>query len=287
MKSLHETIELARAEKRAIGHFNVSDSNQLKALADAVRETGLPAIVGLSEGEREFFPLAHARAIVDSYRAEGLPMFLNADHTYSLEKAKLAIDAGVDSIVIDGAALPLAENISLVQSVVAYARAGGMEVLVEGEIGYIGRASQVVDKLPEGAAVTEDMMTKPEEIKAFVEATGVDLMAPAVGNVHGIITGGNPKLSIERITALTEASSAPLVLHGGSGSSDSEFVAAVHAGISIIHINTELRLTYRNGIERGLRDLPHEAAPYKFLAPALTDMTKYLSQKIRLFAGVV
>jgi len=286
MKSLREVLGDARARKYAVGHFNISDSNQLKALAEAVHETGLPVVVGLSEGEREFFPLTHVRAIIDQYRKEGLPMFLNADHTYSLEKAKAAIEAGVDSIVVDGAALTLAENIALVQAVVVYIRASGHDVLVEGELGYIGRSSEVVDSLPEGVAITEALMTKPEELNSFVEATGVDLMAPAVGNVHGIIASGNPKLSIERIATLAAASSVPLVLHGGSGSPDEEFSSAVQAGISLIHINTELRLTYRKGIERGMQELPHEAAPYKFLAPAVSDMTRYLSQKIRLFGGV-
>ena len=287
MKTLRETFVEARAGRYAIGHFNVSDSNQLKALALAVKETGLPVVVGLSEGERDFFPMKHARAIVDGYRAEGLPMFLNADHTYSLGKAKAAIDAGVDSIVVDGAALPLADNIALVQSVVAYARACGRDVLVEGELGYIGKSSEITDTLPEGASVTEEMMTKPEELAAFVAATGVDAMAPAVGNVHGMVTSGNPKLSMERIAALVAASTVPLVLHGGSGSSDEEFAAAARAGISMVHINTEFRLTYRTGIEHGLQSHPHEVAPYKFLTPAVENMTRYIAQKIRLFGGVV
>ena len=283
MKTLRETFDEARAGQYAIGHFNVSDSNQLKALAGAVKETGLPVVVGLSEGERDFFPMAHARAIVDCYRAEGLPMFLNADHTYSLEKAKAAIDAGVDSIVVDGAALPLADNIALVQSVVAYARACGRDVLVEGELGYIGKSSEITDTLPEGASVTEEMMTKPEELAAFVAATGVDAMAPAVGNVHGMVKSGNPKLSMERIAVLAAVSAVPLVLHGGSGSSDEEFAAAARTGISMIHINTEFRLTYRTGIEHGLQSHPNEVAPYKFLTPAVEDMIRYIAQKIRLF----
>src|ERR1051325_11088591 len=122
MQALREVINQYKAGGKAIGHFNFSDSNQLKAIAEASKETGLPVIAGLSEGEREYFSLVEARALVDAYQKEGVQIYLNADHTYSLGKAKAAIDAGVDSIVVDGAALALEENIALVRDVVAYAR---------------------------------------------------------------------------------------------------------------------------------------------------------------------
>ena len=275
------------AAHRALAHFNISDSNQLKAIAEAARETELPVIVGVSEGERAFFPIKLVRALVDAYRAQGIEMFLNADHTYSIEKAHAAIDDGVDSIVIDGAKLSFADNVAFASTCVAYARASGRDVLVEGELGYIGSSSEVIDAIPEGAIVTEEMMNKPEELTALVAASGVDMMAPAVGNIHGIVTSGQPKLSINRIAELAAAApSVPLVLHGGSGSPDEEFSAAVAAGIAIIHINTNLRLAYRRGIERGLAAMPKEVAPYKFLTPAVEDMQKYTAQKMRLFAKV-
>ena len=290
MDSLRSTIEAFRREGRALGHFNISDSNQLKAIAEASKETGLPVVVGLSEGEREFFPLAEVRALIDAYIKEGTALYLNADHTYSLDKVREAVDAGVDSVVVDGAKLPREENIALVQAAVAYARqkgkTGGREVLIEGELGYIGSSSKVVDALPEGAAATLEMMTKPEELASFVVATGVDLMAPAVGNIHGIVKSGQPKLSISRIRALAEASSAPLVLHGGSGSADGEFTEAIKAGGALIHINTDLRLLYREGLEKELTNEPGETTPYKFLAPAVEEKKNYVAQKMRLFAGI-
>lgn len=283
--TLKETIAEFRASKRAVGHFNVSDSNQLRALAEAARETKLPAMVGLSEGEREFFPIAQVRALVNAYRAEGLELFLNADHTYSAEKAQAAIAAGVDSIVIDGAKLPFDENAALLKQCVGFARGSGREVLVEGELGYIGTSSAVMDALPAGAAVTEEMMTKPEDLKRLVEETGIDLAAPAVGNIHGIVKSGQPKLSIARIQALTETAGVPLVLHGGSGSSDEEFREAVKAGIAVIHINTELRVLYRDSLKQTLEQEPQQTTPYKFLAPSVSAMQAYLAQKMRLFAG--
>lgn len=288
MRTLREVIKEYSREKKAVGHFNFSDSNQLKAIAAASKETGLPVMVGLSEGERVFFPIPHARALVDRYNAEGAQMYLNADHTYSFEKARAAIDAGVDSIVVDGAKLPFEENLALLKQVVAYAHQKDFfgikkRVIVEGELGYIGQSSTVMDALPAGAAVTEAMMTKPEELKRLVAESGIELAAPAVGNIHGMVKSGQPKLSITRISELAQTAGAPLVLHGGSGSADSEFSAAVKAGVVIIHINTELRVLYRDSLRQSLQS--EETTPYKFLASPVDAMKNYLAQKMKLFAA--
>ena len=283
MQTLREIIGEFKQKGGALGHFNFSDSNQLHAIALAAKETGLPVIAGLSEGEREFFPLAHARALVDRYQMEGVQFYLTADHTYSVEKVTRAIAAGMDAIVVDGAKLPFEENIHLLATCVKYARASGRDVLMEGELGYIGTSSSVMAELPAGAVVGEEMMTKPEEAKQFVAKTGIDLFAPAVGNIHGIITSGQPKLSITRIVQLAGAVNTPLVLHGGSGLRDEEFRAAIKAGISIIHINTELRVLYRDALRTSLES--DETTPYKFLAPAVLGMKDFVAQKIRLFAN--
>ncbi len=285
MKTLREAVSEAREKGIAIGHFNVSDSNQIKAIALAAQETGQPVIIGLSEGEREFFPLAHARALVDAYRASGLPLYLNADHTYTIENVRAAIDAGVDSVVVDGAKLPFDQNVAYAKEAVAYARASGRDVIIEGELGYIGQSSKVLDALPEGAQVTEELMTKPDEAVRFMQETGADMLAPAVGNVHGMVKGGDPKLSIARIGEIFGAVGKPLVLHGGSGNANEEFTAAIKNGIAIIHINTELRLAYRAGLVASLANNPDETTPYKFVSPAVEEMKTFLMGKIRLFAG--
>ena len=256
MQSLREVTEEFRKNKKALGHFNISDSNQLEAIAEAARETGLPVIIGLSEGEREFFPLAHARSLILQYRTEGLPLYLNADHTYSLQKAKEAIDAGVDSVVVDGAQLPLEQNVALSKSVVEYAQG---RAAVEGELGYIGQSSKQLDELPEG--VTEANLTSAEDAKKFVFETGADMFAPAVGNIHGMLKNAKePRLHADRIIR-----------------------AAVAAGIAIVHINTELRVHYRDALKGSLR--LGETTPYKFLAPAVANMKSFVVQKIRLFAN--
>lgn len=284
MRPLRDVIAEYKTAGKALGHFNVSDGNQLRAIAMAAKEANLPVVVGLSEGERNFFPMTEARALVNFYNAQGIQLYLNADHTYSVEKTQQALADGVDSVVVDGAKLPFEENVHLLTTCVKYARATGKDVLVEGELGYIGSGSEVMQSLPEGAAITEEMMTKPDELRKFIELTGIDLIAPAVGNIHGIVSSGQPKLSIARIAALNSASSVPLVLHGGSGSSEEEFTQAIQAGIAMIHINTDLRVLYRDSLRGALEG--GETTPYKFLSPAFEKTKEYVARKIRLFANL-
>jgi len=282
MQTLREAVSQAKAQKNAIGHFNISDSNQLKALALAAQETGFPVIVGLSEGEREYFPLVHARSVIDAYRADGIRMYLNADHTYSLEKAKSAIDAGVDSIVVDGAKGGMVENISMVQSVVAYARQSGRDVVVEGELGYIGQSSKLHDELPEG--VTLENLTTVEDAQKFSVESGVDCLAPAVGNIHGMLkNAAEPRLHPERVAEIADATRLPLVLHGASGNTEDDVRACIASGVTIVHINTELRVAYRDALRSSVAG--DEVAPYKFLLPVVESMKTYVVGKLRLFDG--
>src|SRR3989344_2035657 len=245
MRSLREVVQEYKKAGKAAGHFNISDSNQLRAIALAAKETGLPAIVGLSEGEREYFPISHARALVTIYQAEGIPLYLNADHTYDLEKAKKAIDDGVDSVVVDGAKLPMEQNILLVKQVVSYARSSKRDIVVEGELGYIGSSSKQLDPRPEG--VTLENLTPVDDAKEFAGATGVDCFAPAVGNVHGMLkNAAEPRLHPERVKEIAAALGIPLVLHGASGNTEEDIKACIKAGVAIVHINTELRVLYRD-----------------------------------------
>ncbi len=281
MQTLREIISEYQAAGNAIGHFNFSDSNQLKAIALAAQSTGLPVIAGLSEGERDYFPLAHGKALVDQYRAQGIQIYLNADHTYSVEKARAAIDAGVDSVVVDGAQLPFDENVALLKASVAYARASGRDVVMEGELGYIGTSSKINDSLPEG--VTLEQLTTVEDAKKLVLETGIDCFAPAVGNVHGMLrNAAEPRLHPERVKEIAEAAGLPLVLHGASGNTEEDIRACVKAGVAIVHINTELRLAYRNALRESLTS--DETTPYKFLTPAVAAMQAFLMEKMRLFA---
>jgi fructose-bisphosphate aldolase class II len=282
MQTLREAVAEYKAAGKAIGHFNFSDSNQLRAIALAAKEARVPIIAGLSEGERGYFPLPHARALVDQYQKQNIQIYLNADHTYSLEKAQAAVDAGVDSMVIDGAKLPFNANVELVKQCVAYARASGREVLMEGELGYIGQSSKQLTSLPEG--VTDANLTTVEDAKKFIEATGVDCFAPAVGNVHGMLVNAEePRLHPDRVKAIAESTGVPLVLHGASGNTEADIVECIKAGVAVVHINTELRVLYRNSLRASL--VHEETTPYKFLEPAVEAMQDFLVEKINAFAG--
>jgi len=282
MKTLRECLAWAEEKGVALGHFNISDSEGFKAVVEAAKQLNVPAIIGVSEGERDFIGLKEAVALVNTARENGLSIFLNADHTYSVEKARTAIDAGVDSIIIDEAGKSYAENVKLTKEVVDYAHTKQIRTIVEGELGFIGQSSKILDKLPEG--VSEETQTNPQEAVEFVEETGIDLFAPSVGNVHGMIKTGNPKLNTERIRSIAEKVRIPLVLHGGSGISDSDFLAGIEAGIRIIHINTELRMAYKEGIEEGIKS--GELAPYKFLAEGVEEMKKVVYERLKLFSKI-
>lgn len=285
MMTLKDCVKEAEQRKVAIGHFNISNIEGFWAIVRTACELELPVIIGVSEGERDFVGVHAARALVDSARKElGHPIFLNADHTYSFDRVKEAIDIGYDSVIVDGAKLPFEENVSLAQQCVSYARKVNPEIIVEGELGYIGQSSKILDEIPEGVGLSPKSLTSPEQALQFVKETGVDMLAPAVGNIHGMLKGGSdPRLDIERIKSIRESTGVPLVLHGGSGNSEGDFKDAIKAGISIVHINTELRVAFKDALKRTLQENSDEVAPYKIMKPSVTAMSKVVEAKLKLF----
>ena len=219
-----------------------------------------------------------------SLQKAGKPVFLNSDHTKSLEEVKKAAAAGYDAILFDGGTLPLEENIKKTKEVMEYVKSINSKILVEGELGNIGSGSAIRKELPKGAAIKPEDLTKPEDAARFVKETGVDLLGPAVGNLHGMFKNApEPALDIERIRAIREASGVPLVLHGGSGNTDEDFLAAIDAGVVIIHINTEIRLAWRKGLESGLHKDEEEIAPYKVEPEAIEAMKAVVKARLKLF----
>lgn len=283
MKTLREHIEEAEDKKIAIGHFNISNLEGFWAVVNASKKLGVPVIIGVSEGERDFVGIKQIRALVDTVKQENWPIFLNADHSYSVDRIKEVVDGGFDAAIIDCADKSFEENVSLTREAVNYKNSTNPNILIESELGFIGKSSKVLDSIPEGAESSESNMTKPEEAEEFVKETGIDLFAPAVGNIHGMVKGGNPKISIERVAQIKEATKVPLVLHGGSGITDEEFRGAIQAGISIVHINTEIRLAYKQGLQRSLSLNPEEIAPYKYLRPAIQEMQTVVEKRLALF----
>ena len=287
MRSLRDLLQEAQKSGVAIGHFNISDLVLLKAVFAAAREVSAPVIVGLSEGEREFVGVRQIAAFVRSLREEfDFPIFLNADHTHSLAKAVEATKAGFDSIVFDVSALPFDENVRETKRAVETLKAINPSVLVEGEIGDIGTGSEIHERAPD----LQKGLSTPQEAKQFVENTGVDVLAPAVGNMHGMLKSmvqGETKkrLDIERIARIKEAARVFLTLHGGSGTDDEDLRKAIAAGINIVHINTELRVAWRHGLEDGLAKQTNEVVPYKILPSAVDSVKQVVSSRLRLFKG--
>src|SRR5437899_8564579 len=184
MHALRSVLEQAQQMRVAVGHFNVADLVLLKAVFASAQELKVPVLVGVSEGEREFMGVPQIAALVRSLREEfDFPIFLNADHTHSLAKGVEAAKAGFDSIVFDLSALPFEENVRQTKQVVEALKAINSSMLVEGEIGDIGTGSEIHDASPD----LSKALSTPEEAKQFVESTRVDILAPAVGNTHGML----------------------------------------------------------------------------------------------------
>ncbi|MFA5889316.1 MAG: class II fructose-bisphosphate aldolase [Candidatus Paceibacterota bacterium] len=285
MKTLRQCIAEAQKNKVAVGHFNISNTEGLWGIFQAARLLNVPVIIGVAEGERDFLGVRQSVALVKSLRDEfDYPIYINADHTHSFDRVKEAIDAGFDAVIYDGADLSFEENVKIAKQCVDYARSVNPEVLIEGELGFIGVSSKILDEIPEGVELDDKSLTDPEKAKEFVEKTGVDMLAPAVGNFHGMLRGGvDPKLNIERIKQISETIKVPLVLHGGSGNSEDDFKQAIANGVSIVHINTEIRVAYKKGLMLGLSENPDEVAPYKFLKSAVMAVRDVVDKKLRLF----
>jgi fructose-bisphosphate aldolase, class II len=287
MPSLRNLLQGAQEKGVAIGHFNVSDLVLLKAVFAAARELSVPVLVGLSEGEREFVGVRQIAAFVRSLRDEfEFPIFLNADHTHSLAKGVEAAKAGFDSIVFDRSALPFEENVRQTKQAVEALKAINPAMLVEGEIGDIGTGSEIHESSPD---LSKGLST-PEEARQFVSNTGIDILAPAVGNMHGMlksmVTGKTKKhLDIKRIADIKRAAQVFLTLHGGSGTNDGDLREAIAAGINIVHINTEVRVAWRSGLEQGLAKNADEVVPYKILPSAVDSVRQVVSARLRLFNG--
>lgn len=284
MKTLNEYLKDARDGHYAIGHFNFSTEDVLKGIVEASIEAGAPAVmVGTSEGEVEYVGFYEAAALVQAVSKHyNFPVFLNADHFKSFDKCREAIDAGFDTVIIDESKMPFADNISASKKVVEYARSVGRNVTVEGEIGYLRGSSEVQKKVE----ITSADYTKPEDAREFVSKTGVDRLAVVFGNIHGIVTEQEEKLDIEHFKKIVEAvPDVYYVLHGASGLKDSDVQAAIRAGVTNVHFNTELRVAYTEGLHKALHDKPGETTPYKYLKPGMDEMKKVVLAKVRMFMG--
>ena len=252
MTALGPVLRLLETQGAALGHFNVADLVLLKAVLGAADEIRVPVFIGASEGERDFFGTHQLAALLNDMRNDShIPVFLNADHTHSLAKAIEAAKAGFDSVGVDFSALPMEQNVSRTKEAVEAIKAINPNILAEAEIGDIGTGSEIHEIERHDPA----SLTTPEEARQFVHATGIDVLAPAVGNSHGMaksmVQGTTKKhLDVDRIAQIKKASGVFLTLHGGSATEDEDLRTAIAAGINIIHINTMEALAGRQSLQR-------------------------------------
>jgi fructose-bisphosphate aldolase class II len=274
-------------EKFALGAFNIDNQETLIAIARAAAAKKAPLLVEVSHGEVEQMGLHNVRCLVDNYRQEyGVEMYLNLDHSPSVEAAKAGIDAGFEFIHIDFSQAKrdatLAEIIAATREVVEYAKTTG--ALVESEPHYFGGSSNVHTEAIDYAEIRK-FFTSPAEAAKFIAETGIDTYAVAIGNLHGLYP--LPKqLDLELLERIRAAVSGYLSLHGGSGTPDDQFRGAVARGISKININSELRRAYRNTLEAQLAANPTEYAIIKLIDPVIDAVQAIVEHKLEDFGAV-
>lgn len=289
MTNMKNILKKAQEEKYALGSFNFATAEVLKAIVTAAKELRSPVIISTSEGEAEFFGMAEAAALVSAWRhATKLPLILNLDHGKSLEKIKKAVAAGYEMIHFDGSELPYEKNVVQTKNIVRYIRevekTFDRQIIVEGELGYLRGSSEAHSEKLE---IKPEDLTNPEQAREFVEKTGIDSLAMAIGNAHGVFAKGEEKLNLERLAEIKKAVGEKvfLVLHGGSGIPGEDIKKAIELGIVKININTELRLAYHEALNQELKEQPAETTPYKFLEPSFEAVKRVVTEKIRLFGS--
>jgi fructose-bisphosphate aldolase, class II len=285
--SARELMARSRAERFAVGAFNVDNQETLLAIVRAAQAKNAPVLVELSHSEAQVIGLANMRSLVDNYRREfGIEMYVNLDHSPSVEAAKAGIDAGFEFVHIDYSQAKKdatdAEIIAATRAVVEYA-GQTTQALIESEPHYFAGSSNV-HKEPIDYEKIRATFSTPEGAHAFVEATGIDTFAAAIGNLHGRYPV--PKqLDIGLLERIRAAVDVNISLHGGSGTPGHYFKEAAHAGVSKINLNSDLRYAYRTTLERQLAERPDEYAIVRLIGPVIDAVQKVVEEHIDLFGS--
>lgn len=261
-----KAMERARAEHFAFGAFNLDDEATLKAVVLAAKAKNAPVLVEVSQGEVDDIGIQTVRDMVDNFKADyGVEIYINLDHSPSVEAAKKAIDAGYEFIHIDVSQANHdasdEEIINATREVVEYAKKTG--AIVESEPHYFGGSSNLHTEAIDYEAIKKTFST-PEGTKAFVDATGIDTFAAAIGNLHGKYPV--PKqLDLDLLQRIRNATDCNISLHGGSGTPGEQFEEAVRIGVTKININSDMRIAYREALEKTLADNPKESSVSKLV----------------------
>lgn len=277
----------ARAEHYALGAFNLDNQETLKAVVRAAANKKAPLLVEVSQGEVEALGIDNVRDMVDNYKAEyGIQIFVNLDHSPTIAGAIAGIEAGFEFIHIDISQArknaTIDEIIAETKQVVNYARLTG--ALVESEPHYFGGSSNVHTETIDYNEIKKTFST-PEGARAFVEATGIDTFAAAVGNLHGSYPVPK-KLDLELLKHIRQAIDCNISLHGGSGTPGHYFVDAVKIGVSKININSDMRVAYRKTLEQVLSDNPTEYAVVKLMDTVIEAVQAVVESKLDMFGSV-
>ena len=279
-----DIFKKAQKNKYAIGAFNASNLEQVKAIVQAAQNLQSPIIISTSEGESSFLGKKQIKALIDTYRQEtGLPIILHLDHGKSFEIIKEAIEAGYDSIHFDGSELNFEENIEMTKKITDFARERDIKN-IEGELGYLRGESSIQEKVE----IKQEDLTNSKQALEFVEKTGIDSLAVSIGNIHGIFKSNkNPHLFLDRLEEINNAvgDKVGLVLHGGSGTPEDDLKKAIEIGVVKVNINTELRLAYSKTLREFVQNNPKEITPYKIMPSVIEAVQKVVEDKIRLFGS--
>lgn len=278
------TMARARAEHFALGAFNLDNQETLKAVARAAASKKSPVLVEVSQGEVDALGVDNVRDMVDNYKVEyGVEMYINLDHSPTIAGAIAGIEAGFEFIHIDISQArrnaTLEEIISETKQVVNYATLTG--AMVESEPHYFGGSSNVHTESIDYNEIKKTFST-PDGARSFVEATGIDTYAAAVGNLHGSYPVPK-KLDLELLQEIRNAISCNISLHGGSGTPGHYFIDAVKIGVTKVNINSDMRVAYRKTLEQVLADNPSEYAVVKLMDTVIEAVQVVVESKIDMF----
>lgn len=277
LMNMKDLLTVAQKNHFAVPAFNIGSDQLLKAVMKTVKELKSPVILEVSPDEFNFVGYAQIQAMLYEAAHTDVPVCIHLDHGDSYETVVRAIQAGMTSVMIDASKLPYEENVAITKKVVETAHIAN--VSVESELGTIGTTGNSIEGGTEGV-----IYTVPEEAKQFIEDTGIDTFACAIGTAHGIYPKDmKPKLRIDILKDITDQVSVPLVLHGGSSNKDEEIAEAVKNGICKINISSDIKVAFYEQARKTLNENPGYREPLEIYPAAMEACGKVCADKIRLF----